>query len=265
MANTNRPLGALVADPTPAPRPSRITLKGRTVTLEPIQESHAESLFPHISGTENAWLWDYLPNEPVADVGDLRCRLAAQAKSEDPLFWTIKVHVPSPPPTTSPSSTTSAPDWSSGADPSSSSKAVGYVSFLNITPAHRSIEVGNVMYSTALQQTTAATEVIYLLARYAFRDLGYRRLEWKCNSLNEPSKRAATRYGFTFEGVFQQHNIVKGRNRDTTWFSLLDSEWVGGKEGKEGRGGIESAFEKWLDPSNFDAQGKQKRKLEDYY
>jgi RimJ/RimL family protein N-acetyltransferase len=128
---------------------------------------------------------------------------------------------------------------------------VGQASYLRIEPAHRSIEVGHIMFTPALQRSCGATEVMYLMARHVFRDLGYRRYEWKCNALNEPSRRAALRLGFTFEGVFRQHMIVKGHNRDTAWFSMLDSEWPQ----------RQANFEQWLAPSNFDAAGRQKLSL----
>jgi RimJ/RimL family protein N-acetyltransferase len=133
----------------------------------------------------------------------------------------------------------------------SSQLAVGRASYLRIEPKHRCIEVGSILYSPALQRTRGATEAMYLMARYAFDDLGYRRYEWKCNALNEPSRRAALRLGFTFEGIFRQHMIAKGRNRDTAWFSMLDSEWPRRKQ----------AFENWLDPANFSADGIQKQPL----
>jgi RimJ/RimL family protein N-acetyltransferase len=113
------------------------------------------------------------------------------------------------------------------------------------------IEVGNIMLSPALQRTTAATEAMYLMARHVFDDLGYRRYEWKCNALNLPSRRAAERLGFTFEGIFRQHMVIKGQSRDSAWYSMLDSEWPARKR----------AFEAWLDPSNFDAEGRQRRSL----
>ncbi len=122
---------------------------------------------------------------------------------------------------------------------------------MRIEPEHRVIEVGNILYTRALQRTRGATEAMYLLARHVFEELGYRRYEWKCDALNEASRRAALRLGFTFEGVFRQHMIVKGRNRDTAWFSMLDCEWPVRK----------AAFERWLDPSNFDADGRQRSKL----
>jgi len=129
--------------------------------------------------------------------------------------------------------------------------AVGRAALMRIDPQNRVIEVGNIMYTLALQRTRGATEAMYLLARYVFEDLGYRRYEWKCNALNEPSRRAALRLGFSFEGIFRQHMIVKGRNRDTAWFSMLDSEWPARKR----------EFERWLDGSNFDSQGLQKTPL----
>ena len=132
-----------------------------------------------------------------------------------------------------------------------SGRAVGYASLMRIDVTNRVIEVGNILYTPALQRTAGATEAMYLLARYVFEELGYRRYEWKCNALNEPSRKAALRLGFTFEGIFRQHFIVKGRNRDTAWFSMLDSEWPA----------IKADFEHWLDPANFDAAGRQKTPL----
>ena len=127
----------------------------------------------------------------------------------------------------------------------------GRLSYLRIDPAHRVIEVGNIIFTPALQRSRGATEAMYLMARHAFEDLGYRRYEWKCNALNQPSRRAALRLGFVFEGIFRQHMIVKGRNRDTAWFSMLDSEWPLRK----------ASFEQWLAPSNFDPAGRQKLSL----
>ncbi|KAK9377083.1 acyl-CoA N-acyltransferase [Lipomyces chichibuensis] len=132
-----------------------------------------------------------------------------------------------------------------------SGKAIGYISLMRIDAPNRVIEVGSVMFSKLLQRTRGATECFYLLARLVFEELGYRRYEWKCNNLNEPSKPAAQRLGFTFEGLFRQHMIVKGKNRDTAWFSIIDSEWPAMKR----------AFEVWLDHNNFDEQGNQRRAL----
>jgi RimJ/RimL family protein N-acetyltransferase len=122
---------------------------------------------------------------------------------------------------------------------------------MRIEPVHRTIEVGSILYGEALQRTAGATEAMYLMARHVFEDLGYRRYEWKCDALNAPSRRAALRLGFRFEGIFRQHLIVKGRSRDTAWYSMLDAEWPRRKV----------AFERWLDPANFDAAGRQRRKL----
>jgi RimJ/RimL family protein N-acetyltransferase len=130
---------------------------------------------------------------------------------------------------------------------------LGYQTFLRIDPPNRVIEVGNIMYTPAMQRTAGATEAQYLFARYVFEELGNRRYEWKCNALNAPSRRAAERFGFTFEGIFRQHMIVKGRNRDTAWFAMLDGEWPARK----------AAYERWLQPDNFDEKGSQKLKLSD--
>jgi RimJ/RimL family protein N-acetyltransferase len=127
----------------------------------------------------------------------------------------------------------------------------GYCSLMRIESAHRVIEVGNILYLPSLQRTVGATEAMYLLARYVFDELGYRRYEWKCDANNAPSRKAALRFGFTFEGIFRQHMIVKGKSRDTAWFSMLDAEWPQRKR----------AFEAWLDPENFDTRGKQKTAL----
>jgi RimJ/RimL family protein N-acetyltransferase len=135
--------------------------------------------------------------------------------------------------------------------PSETRQAAGYASLMRMDPANGVIEVGNVLFSPSLQRTPAATETMYWMARYIFEDLGYRRYEWKCNALNLPSRRAAERLGFTFEGIFRQHMVVKGGNRDTAWFAMLDSEWPERKR----------AFETWLAPENFDADGRQKLKL----
>jgi RimJ/RimL family protein N-acetyltransferase len=132
-----------------------------------------------------------------------------------------------------------------------SGKAQGIVCLMEVRPGARVIEIGNIVYSPALQRTRNATEIQYLMARYVFDELGYRRYEWKCNALNAPSRRAARRFGFTYEGTFRQHMIIKGRNRDTAWFAMLDNEWPGRR----------AAFERWLAPSNFDEKGEQRESL----
>jgi RimJ/RimL family protein N-acetyltransferase len=200
-----------------------VELEGRHVRIVPLDAaSHAAALY---AGSKDASLWRYLFNGPYTEEGEFRAWLDGREKSEDPLFFTIL-------------------DRAKG-------EAAGYCSLMRIEPAHRVIEVGNILYLPSLQRTAAATEAMYLLARYVFEALGYRRYEWKCDSNNSPSRRAALRLGFTFEGIFRQHMIVKGRNRDTAWFSMLDTEWEDRKR----------TFEQWLDPANFDAEGKQKTAL----
>lgn len=224
MGDTARPLGTLT-DVTPARRPERITLPGRYVTLVPLEAAHADDLFAATSGADKAWLWDYMSDGPFVDAEAMRVQIGIKAASGDPLFYAVL-------------------DRASG-------RAIGHATLMRIDTANRVIETGNIMFSPALQRTPGATEAMYLLARYVFDELGYRRYEWKCNSLNAPSKRAATRLGFTFEGVFRQHMLVKGRNRDTAWFSMLDTEWPA----------VKAAFEAWLSPDNFDAAGNQKQSL----
>ena len=220
-----QPIGPLV-NAHSAKRPERVTLRGRAVTLVPLDaEAHADALFERANGGEKDRVWTYLFDGPYADAGEFKANIAAKAQSADPLFFAIL-------------------DNASGA-------AVGYQTLMRIDAANRVVEVGNILYTPAMQRTIGATEAQYLFAAYVFDSLGYRRYEWKCNDLNAPSKRAALRYGFKFEGVFRQHVIVKGRNRDTAWFSMLDSEWPRRRE----------AFVRWLDPSNFDSAGVQKTSL----
>ncbi|KAI4745072.1 acetyltransferase [Aureobasidium sp. EXF-12298] len=233
MSNpAERPLGEKVINTDPAPWPSKeITMTGKHVTLEPLSPIHAEALFPLIGGTANERLWDYMPYDPCpTSVSALHADMVSKAASTDPTFYTILKHV------------------------GDKKEAVGWCSYLRIEPKNRVIEVGHLMFSSALQKSVAATEAMYLMANYAF-EMGYRRYEWKCHSLNAPSRRAAKRYGFVEEGTFRQALIDKfGRNRDTTWFSIVDGEWEGRKK----------AFEGWLDESNFDGEGRQKKKLEEF-
>ena len=215
--SSDLPIGPMV-DAHAAPRPARVELKGRYTALVPLQDSHAGALWDALrAGPDSLWL--YMGDGPYADAASFAEGIAKKAASEDPLFYAIVVD----------------------------GVANGYASLMRIDTANRVIEVGNIMYSPSLQRTPAATEAMYLLARYVFEDLGYRRYEWKCNSHNEPSRKAAVRLGFSYEGLFRQHMIIKGRNRDTAWFSMLDGEWPERKR----------AFEAWLDPANFDAAGLQ--------
>jgi len=197
------------------------------ITLAPLDAArHAAALYEGSNGDDvNDRLWTYLFNGPFSNLSDFGADIELKARSVDPLFFAVI-------------------DNATGA-------AVGYQALMRIDSMNRVIEVGNIMYTPAMQRTAGATEAQYLFAAYVFDELGNRRYEWKCNDLNAPSKRAAERLGFEFEGVFRQHMIVKGRNRDTAWFSMLDHEWPSRK----------AAYERWLDPANFDAAGRQKASL----
>ncbi len=217
------PIGAEVST-VPAERPQRTILSGRLVTVRPLDPAlDAQPLYEAIRGHDDLWL--YLFEGPFPDRASFETHLKQRAATDDPLFFAIV-------------------DNASGL-------ATGYASYMRIEPAHRVIEVGSILFTPKLQRTAAATEAMYLMARHIFEDLEYRRYEWKCNALNAPSRRAALRLGFSFEGIFRQHMVIKGRNRDTAWFSMLDSEWPERK----------AAFERWLDPSNFHGSGKQKSAL----
>lgn len=209
-----------------AKRPSRVTLEGRYARLEPLDPAkHARELFDATHGPDREAIWAYIGDGPYADFDSFRTSLEAKAKSEDPLFFTIV-------------------DKADG-------KAKGYSTLMRIDVPNRVIEVGNIVYGSAMQKTPLATEVQYLLMRHAFDDLGFRRYEWKCNALNAPSRKAAARYGFSYEGLFRQHMIIKGRNRDTAWYAIVDGEWPA----------IKQAFEQWLAPDNFGPDGQQKKSL----
>jgi RimJ/RimL family protein N-acetyltransferase len=214
---------------TPARRPERRVLEGRLVRLRPVDPEHdAEPLFrsshPPAGDPEH---WTYLPYGPYDDAAGLRGRLEETRQSEDPLFFTL-VLLPK-------------------------ERPAGIASYLRITPDHGTIEIGHIWFGAELRRSAAATEAIFLLAHEAFDGLGYRRLEWKCNALNQASCRAAERFGFRFEGVFRKHQVVKGRNRDTAWFAITDDEWPA----------LRAAYEKWLAPENFDAEGRQRQSLRD--
>ena len=215
----------LPVDATPVHRPERTTLPGRFVTLEPLRPEHTSDLFAVAGGSARAALWDYMPDGPFAEPAALAEVIAKKAASADPLFFAIRDNA--------------------------STRVLGHAALMRVDAANRVVEVGNILFGEGLQRTPGATESMVLLATYVFDTLGYRRYEWKCNALNAPSRAAAERLGFTFEGVFRQHMIVKGRNRDTAWFSMLDGEWPA----------CRSAFEAWLAPGNFDADGRQRRSL----
>jgi RimJ/RimL family protein N-acetyltransferase len=218
---TGQPIGLAVADPTPAPRPGPVTLQGRYGRLEKLRPDHADDLWKAFAGHDK--VWTYISSDgPFASADEFTPFIAMRAAAQDPYAYVII---------------------------DNTGRAVGYLTLLRIEPQHRAIEVGHVLYSPALQRTPLGTETQYLLARYIFEALGYRRYEWKCDALNAPSQRAARRYGFVYEGTFRQCMINKdGRNRDVAWFSMLDSEWPACK----------ANFERWLAPENFDSNGRQK-------
>jgi len=220
------PLGEELAW-TPARKPQRVPLQGSHVLVRPIVPSaDTETLFAvsHPPAGDPA-IWTYLPDGPYESPEHLRRMLDWAATSDDPLYFAIA--------------------------PIPGQRPLGIASYLRITPELGVIEIGHIWFGPQLQRTTAATEAIYLLARHAFDDLGYRRLEWKCNALNAASRGAAERFGFTFEGTFRKHQIVKGRNRDTAWYAITDDEWPT----------IRRGYEAWLAPENFDAQARQRRSL----
>ena len=220
------PLGAEV-DWTPAKSPSRAPLRGSHVLLRPVDAvSDAEALHAVSHPPEgDPAIWTYLPYGPYEDPDQMRRLLDWAERSDDPLFFTLVGLADERP--------------------------AGLASYLRITPEFGVIEIGHIWFGTPLQRTTAATEAIYLLSRHAFDDLGYRRLEWKCNALNVASRRAAERFGFRFEGVFRNHMVLKGRNRDTAWYAITDEEWPA----------IRHGYEAWLAPQNFGRESRQRRSL----
>jgi RimJ/RimL family protein N-acetyltransferase len=225
---TKLPLGEQV-DFRPASRPGREPLRGEHVLLRPLDAtSDAEDLYAESHpATGEAPIWTYLPDGPYQSVGHLRRMLAWAQTCDDPLYFAV-VKLPE-------------------------ERPAGMASYLRITPESGVIEIGHIWFGITLQRTTAATEAIYLLARRVFEELGYRRLEWKCNALNGASRRAAERFGFTFEGVSRKHMVVKGRNRDTAWYAIVDDQWPS----------VRAGFERWLAADNFDSSGAQRRPLGD--
>ncbi|WP_337056127.1 GNAT family N-acetyltransferase [Pseudomonas sp. USHLN015] len=214
----------------PVPTPARAPLDGRFVRLEPVDANrHGDDLWVALQSPDgDPRLWDYLGYGPFANRAPFDAWLAGCQASADPLFFTVI-------------------DRASG-------RAVGLLSYLRIAPNDGCIEIGHIAFGAPMQRSPASTEAVWLLARLAMSELGYRRLEWKCNALNARSMRAAERLGFTYEGLFRQHMVIKGRNRDTAWFSIIDKEWPA----------IRDAFEAWLAVDNFDGDGRQKRRLEDF-
>jgi len=209
---------------TAARPPAREVLGGVAARLEPVDpKRHVAGLFEASLGADA--IWNYLGYGPFADLASFTAWLEERAASADPLFFAV-IDVAGDAPR-------------------------GMASYMRMDLDHGVIEIGHIWFAPALQRTRAATEAIYLMARHAFDDLGYRRLEWKCDSLNAASRRAAERFGFVYEGVFRQHMVIKGRNRDTAWFAMTDGDWPVRK----------AAFEAWLADANFDEEGRQRRSL----
>jgi RimJ/RimL family protein N-acetyltransferase len=221
-----QPIGRPLPEWQARPRPPRTPMAGRFCRLEPLDaERHAAELFAANGEDKDQRNWTYLPYGPFERLEDYRRGLQQVCSGDDPFFQTIIDR--------------------------STERAVGIASYMRIDPPAGVIEVGGIMYSPLLQQKPGATEAMYLMMRRVFDELGYRRYEWKCDSLNAPSRAAAERLGFRFEGIFRQATVYKQRSRDTAWFSILDSEWPA----------LKQAFERWLAPDNFDGQGKQRRRL----
>lgn len=220
------PVGAALAW-QPARRPERTVLEGRYVRVRPLlAATDAEGLYAESHPpAADPDLWRYLWSGPYRDAAELRADLEVAQASDDPLVFTLEL-LPG-------------------------GRPVGVASYMRIAPEHGVIEIGGIWFGASLRRTRAATEVIYLLAAHAFEELGYRRLEWKCDSFNAASRRAAERFGFRFEGVFRQHMVVKGHNRDTAWYAITDREWPR----------IGAGMRAWLRPQNFDREGRQRRAL----
>jgi RimJ/RimL family protein N-acetyltransferase len=206
--------------------PTRSAIEGRWTSLEPIDaERHGADLYRLSHEPEaGAQLWEFMGYGPFESEKAMRQWLEDRMALDDPLSYALF---------------------------DASGRAAGMAAYLRMTPAHGSIEMGHIWLSTSLQRTREATEALFLMIRHAFDDLGYRRLEWKCDAVNAPSRRAARRLGFSYEGTFYRHLIVKGLNRDTAWYAMLDEEWPA----------LKPAFETWLLPENFDAEGRQRRTL----
>ncbi|MDA4847614.1 GNAT family N-acetyltransferase [Hoeflea poritis] len=221
-----QPIGGSVPGWTPRARPGRETMQGRFCRVEALSaETHAESLFRAYQLDPDGVLWTYVPMGPFDALGDFRNWIDAASRDESQPYFAIV-------------------DQATG-------EARGIACYLRLQPEHGVIEVGGIVFSPLLQRKPAATEAMFLMMRHVMGELGYRRYEWKCDALNAPSRRAAERLGFTYDGLFEQAIVYKGRNRDTAWFSIIDKDWPA----------LERAYTAWLDPANFDETGKQRREL----
>lgn len=215
-------------DTTPAQTPGPESIEGTHVKLERLSLTHTDDLYQCIGSPGTETLWRYVPDGPFHSRDSWRLYLKQCTEDTSKSFYTILDR--------------------------STSRALGFFALFTSDLANRATEIGYVVFGHSLQRTRAATEAVYLLSRHAFERLGFRRNVWKCNDLNGPSKRAAVRYGFVYEGIFRQHLIVKGRNRDTAWYSMVDGEWPE----------VKKAFEAWLADANFDGQGRQMKSLADF-
>ncbi len=223
-----QPIGPAIENWTARTLPTRTPLIGRTCRIEPVDvERHSKDLFAAYNAAPDDRDWTYLPSELPTNTAAFAAYLAGMAASSDPLHYTII--------------------------DSDIGKAVGTASHMRIDPENGAIEIGFIRWSPLMQRRVTGTEAIYLLMRRVFDEMGYRRYEWKCDSLNKRSRTAAIRYGFKFEGIFRNAAVIKNRSRDTAWFSITDDEWPR----------VKAAFEKWLLPSNFDDKGKQRSTLAD--
>ena len=221
-----QPIGEDVPAWTGVKSPSRAPMEGKYCRIEALNtHRHATQLFEAYAEDVKGGLWTYMPHGPFDSEQDLRAWMEPACESQDPLFYALI-------------------EQSSGV-------AAGVASYLRITPQHGVIEVGNIAFAPRIQKSAIATEAMFLMMQRVFNELGYRRYEWKCDALNAPSRRAAQRLGFSYDGLFKQAIVYKGRNRDTAWFSILDSDWPA----------IERGFTAWLAPENFDAEGIQRRSL----
>jgi RimJ/RimL family protein N-acetyltransferase len=223
----SQPRGVELPDWTPPPIPPLEPLEGSYCRVEPLSVAHADSLHAANALDHEGRMWAYLPYGPFDSPSSYCDWVQTKSASGDPMFLAIVERA--------------------------SQRPVGVASNMRIDPANGSIEVGHLAYSPLLQRSAAATETMHLMMERAFA-LGYRRYEWKCDVLNAPSRAAAERFGFTFEGIFRQAAVVKGRNRDTAWYSVVDHEWPA----------LKSAFERWLESANFDEQGRQRTRLVEF-
>ncbi len=211
----------------PRPQPARVVFEGRYCRLEPLDPTrHGGQLFAASMAPGAEDRFRYLFDTPL-DRSAFQDWLERSADSNDPLYYAVI--------------------------DASTQRCEGRQTFMRITPEHGVIEIGNILWGPAIARTRVATEALFLFACHTFEHLGYRRFEWKCDSRNAPSQSAARRFGFSHEGIFRQHMVFKGENRDTAWFAMVDSEWPA----------LRSAFMQWLEPDNFDAQGRQKKRLEE--